>query len=164
MAKSKESSLWYCVARLACRPAELEERADLAFEDSQDAAGHTREATVGNDQGQRYWLVFHPDASGAGAGIEMRIRHDAGDPAILLDAGLQVLGLSSKDLSWIHPDAELVPWAVWRQDDHGNRFLVTVARCRSDAARLADAYEAKGHKQLYWIEQAQVADVDEESP
>ena len=154
MANRKESPLWFCVARLACRPPELEERAGLAFEDRQDTAGPTREAVVGDDQGHRYWLVFHPDASGAGAGIEMRIRHDAGDPAVLLDAGLQVLGLSSKDLSWIHPDAELVPWEVWRQDDHGNRFLVTVARCRSDAARLADRYEAKGHKQLYWIERA----------
>ena len=164
MAKSKKSSLWFCVARLACRPAELEERADLAFEDGQDTAGPTKEAVVGDDQGQWYWLVFHPNALGTGTGIEMRIRHDAGDPAVLLDAGLQLLGLSSEDLNWIHPDAELVPWAVWRQDDHGNRFMVTVARCRADAARLADAYEAKGHKQLYWIERARVAVVDEESP
>jgi hypothetical protein len=99
MAKSKESTLWFCVARLACRPPELEERVGLAFEDRQDTAGPTREAVVGDDQGQRYWLVFHPDASGASAGIEMRIRHDVGDPAILLDAGLQVLGLTSKELS-----------------------------------------------------------------
>lgn len=44
-------------------------------------------------------------------------------------------------------------WQVMRQDDNGNRFLV--ARCaeREQAQALADEFEARGHKQLYWVEE-----------
>ena len=45
-------------------------------------------------------------------------------------------------------------WALWRQDDNGNRFLIA----RFDSAEAAEAeqrrYEALGHKQTYWVEAA----------
>jgi hypothetical protein len=45
-------------------------------------------------------------------------------------------------------------WELWRQDDNGNR--VRVARYGSqDAARAELArFEALGHKQIYWLEDA----------
>ncbi|MFT3765666.1 MAG: VOC family protein [Minicystis sp.] len=42
-------------------------------------------------------------------------------------------------------------WAVWRQDDNGNRFLISAEHTREEAERLRDEYEARGHKQLYWV-------------
>lgn len=43
-------------------------------------------------------------------------------------------------------------WALWRQDDNGNRFLIA----RFDSAEAAEAeqrrYEALGHKQTYWVD------------
>jgi hypothetical protein len=43
-------------------------------------------------------------------------------------------------------------WLVLRQDDNGNVFVV--AECTSEvAARTeASAFEARAHKQIYWIE------------
>ncbi len=43
-------------------------------------------------------------------------------------------------------------WAVWRQDDNGNRFLVRDALSKDDAHQTALRFEARGHKQTYWIE------------
>lgn len=42
-------------------------------------------------------------------------------------------------------------WAVWRQDDVGNAFLVSEGHSRRDAEGLVASYQAAGHKQLYWL-------------
>lgn len=43
-------------------------------------------------------------------------------------------------------------WLVLRQDDNGNVFVV--AECAGEAAARAEAraFEARAHKQIYWIE------------
>jgi 2'-5' RNA ligase len=43
-------------------------------------------------------------------------------------------------------------WAIHRQDDNGNRFVVRTGLRREEAERLAAEFEARGHKQLYWVE------------
>ena len=47
-------------------------------------------------------------------------------------------------------------WAIHRQDDNGNRFVVATGLSRSEAERLVAIYEAHGHKQLYWAEAEQI--------
>jgi hypothetical protein len=43
-------------------------------------------------------------------------------------------------------------WELWRQDDNGNRFVIT----RFHSAEAAEAeqrrFEALGHKQTYWVQ------------
>ncbi|GAA3008444.1 hypothetical protein GCM10020229_20240 [Kitasatospora albolonga] len=41
---------------------------------------------------------------------------------------------------------------VMRQDDNGNRALVAKGLTRPEAEALAEEFEARGHKQLYWVE------------
>ncbi|WP_030236517.1 hypothetical protein [Streptomyces sp. NRRL S-350] len=48
-------------------------------------------------------------------------------------------------------------YRVMRQDDSGNRFLVAADLDRAGAQRLAAEFEARGHKQLYWVEEAGAA-------
>ncbi|HQJ09971.1 MAG TPA: hypothetical protein PLF54_13270 [Deltaproteobacteria bacterium] len=43
-------------------------------------------------------------------------------------------------------------WALWRQDDNGNRFLVSVKETKEEAQKLLESYEKRGHKQYYFIE------------
>ncbi len=43
-------------------------------------------------------------------------------------------------------------WTVWRQDDNGNRFLVSSHPTEAEARRAAAELEARGHKQLYTVE------------
>lgn len=42
-------------------------------------------------------------------------------------------------------------WAVYRQDDNGNVFVVRRGLSKEDAQRLAAELESHGHKQLYWV-------------
>lgn len=39
-----------------------------------------------------------------------------------------------------------------RQDDNGNRLVVAKGLGRAKAEMLAAEFEARGHKQLYWVE------------
>jgi len=43
-------------------------------------------------------------------------------------------------------------WALWRQDDNGNRFLVCVKETREEVQALQESFEERGHKQYYFIE------------
>ena len=43
-------------------------------------------------------------------------------------------------------------WAVWRQDDNGNRFLVSHHATEAEAAAVARELERRGHKQIYSVE------------
>jgi hypothetical protein len=43
-------------------------------------------------------------------------------------------------------------WAVHRQDDNGNHFVVQTGLSRTEAERLVQLFESRGHKQVYWAE------------
>jgi len=43
---------------------------------------------------------------------------------------------------------------VMRQDDNGQRFRVVGGIGREAAEQLAAEFEARGHKQLYWVAKA----------
>lgn len=52
-----------------------------------------------------------------------------------------------------HPPPPSAPgWALYRQDDHGSRFLVERFAAREEAEAARSAFESRGHKQLYWVE------------
>ncbi|MCP3766828.1 MULTISPECIES: SPOR domain-containing protein [unclassified Streptomyces] len=45
-----------------------------------------------------------------------------------------------------------LPWLVVRQDDNGNRYRVGRYATRAEAQKIADSLDARGHRQLYWVE------------
>jgi hypothetical protein len=45
------------------------------------------------------------------------------------------------------------PWVVWRQDDNGNRSIVSRHLTRDEADAVAAEFDARGHKQMYWVEE-----------
>jgi hypothetical protein len=47
--------------------------------------------------------------------------------------------------------APATAWVVWRQDDNGNRVVVSRHASRDEAEQVATAFEARGHKQIYWV-------------
>ena len=42
-------------------------------------------------------------------------------------------------------------WELWRQDEHGNEFLVQEFDDRGSADDARDAFIARGHHQHYWV-------------
>ena len=49
-------------------------------------------------------------------------------------------------------------FALMRQDDNGNRYLVARYPDHASATAAAEEFEARGHKQLYWVEQSATTD------
>jgi len=43
-------------------------------------------------------------------------------------------------------------WAVWRQDTHGSAFKIQSGLAHAEATKIVAEYEAKKHKQHYWVE------------
>ena len=46
-------------------------------------------------------------------------------------------------------------WAVWRQDDNANQFVVRSGLTYPEAKALVRELEARGHKQFYWYKPAE---------
>ena len=46
---------------------------------------------------------------------------------------------------------DLHAFQVWRIDDNGNVFTVGEPTSERDAHCLVAQYEARGHKQMYWV-------------
>lgn len=42
-------------------------------------------------------------------------------------------------------------FSVWRLDDNNNEFLVRGGLTEDEALELVREFEAKGHKQAYWV-------------
>ncbi|MFC8078245.1 SPOR domain-containing protein [Streptomyces sp. NPDC057307] len=49
----------------------------------------------------------------------------------------------------------VLPWLVIRQDDNGNRYRVGRYATKDEAQKTVDSLDAKGPKQLYWVERLQ---------
>lgn len=43
-------------------------------------------------------------------------------------------------------------WVLMRQDDNGNTFVVCRHASAAEGEDARRAYEARGHKQRYWVE------------
>lgn len=44
-------------------------------------------------------------------------------------------------------------FTLWRMDDNGNRSEIAAYQDRASAERALRDFEARGHKQTYWIEE-----------
>ena len=52
---------------------------------------------------------------------------------------------------------DMFEFELWRQDDNGNRFLVSTFPVFDDAEAKRRELEGKGHKQHYWVESVEKA-------
>lgn len=78
---------------------------------------------------------------------------------------LDFLKLDRNDLSWIRASTDLTQassWNLCRLDDNGNEFVMATYGTEGKAKRLMQEYEARGHKQTYWVEE--MAHLSDASP
>ncbi|KRA17996.1 hypothetical protein ASD69_10265 [Lysobacter sp. Root604] len=64
------------------------------------------------------------------------------------------MALSEADLPWVSPVLGPGRWLLYRLDDNGNEFLIERYQQPEVAERIRAQYEAKGHKQLYFVRSA----------
>lgn len=67
----------------------------------------------------------------------------------------QVAGLpENADEMGFYKSLKFHPHELWRQDDNGHKFLIETFPCKADAVRAMKEFEARLHKQTYWVEKA----------
>lgn len=65
----------------------------------------------------------------------------------------QVAGLpENADEMNFYKSFQFHPHQLWRQDDNGHKFLIEIFPCKADAVRAMKEFEARLHKQTYWVE------------
>ncbi|MDI3289615.1 hypothetical protein [Polyangium sp. 15x6] len=100
--------------------------------------------------GRGFWAVSDLER---GAGLEIRtIRGD--DPTEAAQDLAEALALDTPEVQWVDPriDVAALPrWSLWRQDDNGQRYEMSTFLSYSRAMRECAAFEARGHKQMYWV-------------
>ncbi len=62
------------------------------------------------------------------------------------------------------PSAAHRAWRLCRLDDNGNTFEMARFTSRADAQTARDEFDARGHKQSYWIEVVGATDAAPDSP
>lgn len=102
----------------------------------------------------RPYVVLAELTSPARLGLHAQAGVDRNDAIADL---FELLGIDDRDVTFIHPsvDLERLPvWALRREDDNCNRFEIDRFRCYVKAYAQQQIYEARGHRQTYWIEPA----------
>jgi hypothetical protein len=75
-----------------------------------------------------------------------------------LEETLEVLKLTSRDLTWFNEIIKLQPHELWRQDGNGHKFLIKTFPCKADAVKVKKEFECHLHKQTYSIKKVEVCD------
>ncbi|MDI1482679.1 hypothetical protein [Polyangium sp. y55x31] len=100
--------------------------------------------------GRLFWALALLDRPSP---VEIRgVRGD--DPTEAAQDLAEALALDTPEVQWIEPriDVAALPrWSLWRQDDHGQRYEMSTFLSYSRAMRECATFEARGHKQMYWV-------------
>lgn len=67
----------------------------------------------------------------------------------------EALAIDDSDVSLIHRQVDLTRlpvWALWRQDDNGNRIEMARFRSYAKACAQEQVFTDRGHRQIYWVE------------
>ncbi|MEZ4383911.1 MAG: hypothetical protein R3A79_21445 [Nannocystaceae bacterium] len=108
----------------------------------------------GSPASGRAYVVLADLESPGRVGLHSQVDADRNDAIVDL---FEVLAIDERDVEFIHPGVELerLPvWALWREDDNCNRFEIDRFRSYTKAYAQQQLYDARGHRQTYWVEPA----------
>jgi hypothetical protein len=144
-----------CLAIGRLEPSEFAERLGIAFSDTQDDLDLMKAALPRLESGKQYALVQHRGLVGRGTSILTNLfsRSLSAD----FEEVLAMFELSRGDLVAIHPELDGPGWVLWREDENGARLPMRVFALKQTAEFARAEYEAKGHKQSYWVAPAREA-------
>lgn len=94
------------------------------------------------------------NAEGDEGPIAVHARRDDPWRDALIDL-FETLEIDERDTLGLRHDVDidaLPSWALWRQDNNGNRFEMDRFRSYAKAAAQQQMYEDRGHGQMYWVE------------
>ncbi|MDC0744586.1 hypothetical protein [Polyangium mundeleinium] len=100
--------------------------------------------------GRGFWAVAPFERAGC---TEIRVARGT-DPTEAAQDLVESLALDTPEVEWMEPQidhAQLPRWSLWRQDDNGQRYEMSTFLSYSRAVRACAAFDARGHKQMYWV-------------
>jgi hypothetical protein len=139
-------------AELKVRTSTIADKFGVVFEDSyEDGLGKTKLAGFITNFGTQFFLEeFLPKTEQSF--IQIGFLNDEQTISRHLDEILEVLEVTSKHLTWFDERIKLQPCELWRQDDNGHKLLIETFPCKADAVKTMKEFEARLHKQTYWVE------------
>lgn len=145
------------IAALRYPAAELEQRLNVSFmEDIEEGVGPFKAMGFQTPRGRRFCIRQYLKVPEKRAVVvtclhDQHFCTDLDDVLESLDMDLSdVFVIDSKLV--ISDEVLLVPHTLWRGDDNGARVFIETFPCRASASKRMRAFEAAGHKQVYWIE------------
>jgi len=130
---------------------EAAERCGLTFEKREQQSGLSSYCVV-SINGEIFLLSGVNSAASPARFVGVAARGDVKDLSKAIDAVCAAFGVERTQLLLSAQDLSPRPWALYRLDDNGNRFLVSYFRERELAQALAQRYTGAGHKQIYYVE------------
>ncbi len=142
-------------AEINFRTSKIGEKFQIIFEDSfENGLGASKLAAfLTNNHTQFFIEEFLPDSKNPIT--QVGILNNEKTLARDLDEVLEVMHISSKNLTWFDERIKFYPHELWRQDDNGHKFLIETFACKADAIKAMKEFEARLHKQTYWVEKAE---------
>jgi hypothetical protein len=139
------------ICTLPFKPAELSQRHQLVFEEFEDYGLGPCRFSVVSAEGVMFWLESHALGGPITELVTACVHSDAGDSRAALDALLRQLGLAEEQLYWKAEHLGPPRWALFRLDDNGIEAEMKRYHFEISARWMQKQYEARGHKQLYFI-------------
>lgn len=143
-----------CGVYLSATPETLAERLGIQFEEEGTVGLGTADAALLEDEyGKQFGLMRLKHAPNPHY-TAVVIREDSKDVTEDVCDALEALEIKSSEAIEFHLDFRREQHCLWRQDDHGQRYLVGTYPCRSDVAIVLRRLTVYQHKQMYWIEKS----------
>jgi hypothetical protein len=145
--------VWLCT--FPFMPRDFSQRVSLSFVRELDQLGEI-ELAVARVDGDIVRFEARPPTTGP---VESQFvtavaRGDVENLERLLENLCELVRVERSELLWLQSDLSPRPWALYRLDDNGNRFLMSFFRDRAFAEQTALVFEQRGHKQTYIVEPA----------
>ncbi len=151
--------LIYPIADLHIDPIKLSQSLDIRFEDTTEGDDKIKVAFIEISSGRQFVLYTYPEDPAFDNNLLINGIIDAPGTGEELEDFLNALKIDKKLVGW-HRDWKMdleefkTKWRLWRQDDNGNKMVIKVFPTEAEAEEKRREFEAKGHKQIYWIDKA----------
>lgn len=130
---------------------------NLEYEISNDDLGKVSAAII-EVHTSKYMLISHSEAPDNNIDVFLDIDTPVGELTKLANDLLEYIYISDEESLEFNEEVSLDKldhWNVNRQDDNGAKNTITTKLSKKAALQLADSFEKKGHKQMYWVEKTQ---------
>lgn len=139
------------IVHLNVKTLDLAKKFNIEFEDYwEDGLGKSKFSAFISEKGTQFYIKEFP--FNRVVQTYLGFLNNPETVANDIDEVLELLELGSENIFYIYEHIQLISHELWRQDDNGHKFLIETFACKADAVKAMKEFEARLHKQTYWVE------------